>query len=270
MASAAQTRRGPRRSMRGSPPRTAALLRHLGAARRRHRLPRSDRRRCPSRPSITEGFGEGLRLAPRSARDPVRVGRDPPHADHVDPSRRSINAVMGTALAYILVRFRFPGRRRALVGRGPAARDPDARHGADDRRRCTARTAPSARSLDRSGHPGRLHAARRPARALRRDASARRAQRPAGAAGARPRRGGGRRRRSGRTRGRRSAGSCCPAIRPAVVGGTLLTFARCIGEFGSVVLVSGQPTRARRSPRRSSSSSSRTSSGRRRPPRSRR
>ncbi len=30
-----------------------------------------------------------------------------------------------------------------------------------------------------------------------------------------------------------------PAIRPAIVGGTLLTFARCIGEFGSVVLVSG-------------------------------
>jgi sulfate transport system permease protein len=30
-----------------------------------------------------------------------------------------------------------------------------------------------------------------------------------------------------------------PAIRPAVVGGTLLTFARCIGEFGSVVLISG-------------------------------
>jgi sulfate/thiosulfate transport system permease protein len=30
-----------------------------------------------------------------------------------------------------------------------------------------------------------------------------------------------------------------PAIRPAVVGGTLLTFARCLGEFGSVVLISG-------------------------------
>jgi len=30
-----------------------------------------------------------------------------------------------------------------------------------------------------------------------------------------------------------------PALKPAVVGGTLLTFARCIGEFGSVVLVSG-------------------------------
>jgi sulfate transport system permease protein len=30
-----------------------------------------------------------------------------------------------------------------------------------------------------------------------------------------------------------------PAIRAAVVGGTLLTFARCLGEFGSVVLVAG-------------------------------
>ncbi|HET9311802.1 MAG TPA: sulfate ABC transporter permease subunit CysT [Actinomycetota bacterium] len=30
-----------------------------------------------------------------------------------------------------------------------------------------------------------------------------------------------------------------PAIRPAILGGTLLTFARCLGEFGSVVLVAG-------------------------------
>jgi sulfate/thiosulfate transport system permease protein len=30
-----------------------------------------------------------------------------------------------------------------------------------------------------------------------------------------------------------------PAIRTAIVGGSLLTFARCIGEFGSVVLISG-------------------------------
>jgi sulfate/thiosulfate transport system permease protein len=30
-----------------------------------------------------------------------------------------------------------------------------------------------------------------------------------------------------------------PAIRTAIVGGTLLTFARCLGEFGSVVLVAG-------------------------------
>jgi sulfate/thiosulfate transport system permease protein len=33
-----------------------------------------------------------------------------------------------------------------------------------------------------------------------------------------------------------------PAIRPAIVGGGLLTFARCIGEFGSVVLISGNIT----------------------------
>ena len=30
-----------------------------------------------------------------------------------------------------------------------------------------------------------------------------------------------------------------PAIRVAIMGGTLLTFARCLGEFGSVVLVAG-------------------------------
>ena len=30
-----------------------------------------------------------------------------------------------------------------------------------------------------------------------------------------------------------------PAIRPAVVAGTLLTFSRCLGEFGSVILISG-------------------------------
>ena len=41
-----------------------------------------------------------------------------------------INAVMGTALAWVLVRYRFPGRRVAVDGRRPAARDPDARDGA--------------------------------------------------------------------------------------------------------------------------------------------
>ena len=30
-----------------------------------------------------------------------------------------------------------------------------------------------------------------------------------------------------------------PAIRSAVVAGTLLTFSRCLGEIGSVILVSG-------------------------------
>ena len=33
-----------------------------------------------------------------------------------------------------------------------------------------------------------------------------------------------------------------PAIRSAVVAGTLLTFSRCLGEFGSVILMSGNRT----------------------------
>jgi sulfate transport system permease protein len=33
-----------------------------------------------------------------------------------------------------------------------------------------------------------------------------------------------------------------PAIRSAVVAGTLLTFSRCLGEIGSVILVSGNRT----------------------------
>ena len=33
-----------------------------------------------------------------------------------------------------------------------------------------------------------------------------------------------------------------PAIRSAVFAGTLLTFSRCLGEFGSVILVSGNRT----------------------------
>ena len=33
-----------------------------------------------------------------------------------------------------------------------------------------------------------------------------------------------------------------PAIRSAVIAGTLLTFSRCLGEIGSVILVSGNRT----------------------------
>jgi sulfate transport system permease protein len=33
-----------------------------------------------------------------------------------------------------------------------------------------------------------------------------------------------------------------PAIRSAVMAGTLLTFSRCLGEIGSVILVSGNRT----------------------------
>ncbi|MEA2520387.1 MAG: sulfate/thiosulfate transport system permease protein, partial [Actinomycetota bacterium] len=34
-----------------------------------------------------------------------------------------------------------------------------------------------------------------------------------------------------------------PAIRPAIVAGSLLTFARCLGEFGAIVIVSGNTGR---------------------------
>jgi sulfate transport system permease protein len=34
-----------------------------------------------------------------------------------------------------------------------------------------------------------------------------------------------------------------PAIRPAIVAGALLTFARCLGEFGAIVIVSGNTGR---------------------------
>jgi len=33
-----------------------------------------------------------------------------------------------------------------------------------------------------------------------------------------------------------------PALLPAVAGGMLLTFARCLGEFGAIVIVSGNLT----------------------------
>ncbi len=36
--------------------------------------------------------------------------------------------------------------------------------------------------------------------------------------------------------------SWCPAIRPAIAAGILLSFARAIGEFGSIVIVSGNIT----------------------------
>ena len=65
----------------------------------------------PGRAVITGGLRDGLTSLREALAISVRVGGDPPHADHVGAGRASINAVMGTALAYVLVRFRFPGRR---------------------------------------------------------------------------------------------------------------------------------------------------------------
>ena len=76
---------------------------------------------------------------------------------------------------------------------------------------------------------------------VHRDVAVRRAQRAAGAAGARPGGGGGGRNARRDPHGPPSAGSCCRRSARRSSAGTLLTFARCLGEFGSVVLVVGEP-----------------------------
>ncbi len=43
----------------------------------------------------------------------------------------------------------------------------------------------------------------------------------------------------GASRSRSSAGSCCPNLTPAMFAGVALAFARAIGEFGSLILISG-------------------------------
>ena len=58
-------------------------------------------------------------------------------------------------------------------------------------------------------------------------------------AGARPRDGGGRGLPGGVVAHRRCGASSCPTSLPAILTGAALAFARCIGEFGSVVLISG-------------------------------
>ena len=84
-----------------------------------------------------------------------------------------------------------------------------------------------------------VHAGRDRARAPVRDAAVRDAHGAAGAARARPRDGGGRRVARRRSDPRSSGGSCFPNLFPAILSGVALAFARAIGEFGSVVLISG-------------------------------
>jgi sulfate transport system permease protein len=47
-----------------------------------------------------------------------------------------------------------------------------------------------------------------------------------------------------------------PNLMPAILSGTALSFARAVGEFGSIVIVAA-PSATTRSPRRTSSASSR-------------
>ena len=233
MASAAQVAQV-RGRMRGSP-RTAALLRHL-ALRGAAIIYLAAMVALPVAAIITKGFGEGLASFQEAMAIPyawaaIRLTLI------TSTIAALINAVMGTTLAYVLVRYRFPGRRllssvvdlplaiptlvtglMLMVLYGP--------------------NSPIGRFLETLG----IQVVFTPLAVLlalcvvtlplvvRNVQPVLQELDPAEEEAA-------------ATLGANAWTSFLrvvfPAIRPAVVGGTLLTFARCIGEFGSVVLISG-------------------------------
>lgn len=234
MSSAAQTIPSRSRSF-ASRHRTAALLRHLGlrgAAIAYLGISIA----LPVIAILKEGFGQGLAtlrtaLAVPGATAAIRLTL------MTSAVAALLNAVMGTALAWVLVRYRFPGRRvlstlvdlplaiptlvtgvMILVLYGPNG----VLGKAFDRLGIQVVFAPLAILIAlvtvtmplvvRSVQPVLLEL----------DPAEEEAAATLGAGGF--------------TTFRRVV---FPAIRAAVVGGTLLTFARCLGEFGSVVLVSG-------------------------------
>ena len=91
------------------PHRTAAVLRHLAPARRRPRLPG-----LAGRPARRRRHHEGVRRRARRVPHALAPRARGPRSGSPSSRRRSsaaINAVMGTTLAWVLVRYRFPGRR---------------------------------------------------------------------------------------------------------------------------------------------------------------
>jgi len=233
MSSAAQTVEV-RSRMRGSP-RTAALLRHL-ALRGAAIVYLAAMVGLPVAAIVTKGFGDGFASFREAMAIPYAWGAI--RLTLITSALAAlINGVMGTTLAYVLVRYRFPGRRllSSIVDLPLAIPTlvtglmivtlygPNGRIGA---------------LLERVGLQvvftplGVLLAlcvvtlplvVRNVQPVLQEiDPAEEEAAATLGA--------------NAWTSFRRVI---LPAIRPAVVGGTLLTFARCIGEFGSVVLVSG-------------------------------
>lgn len=233
MASAAQGIEV-RSRMRGSP-RTAALLRHL-ALRGAAIVYLGAMVALPVVAIVTKGFGEGL----ASFREAMAI----PYAWSAirltlitSTIAALINAVMGTMLAYVLVRYRFPGRKvlssvvdlplaiptlvtglMLMVLYGPNGRIGRFLEGIGIQVVFTplavllALCVVTLPLVVRNVQPVLQEL----------DPAEEEAAATLGA--------------TGWTTFRRVV---FPAIRPAVVGGTLLTFARCIGEFGSVVLISG-------------------------------
>ena len=168
----------------------------------------------------------------------ARARRVPAHASAPRSSRRLINLVFGLLVAWVLERYRFPGRRLidALVDlpfalptavAGIALASVYAENGWIGALLVAAR--------DQGG----LHAARRRGRAHLHRPALRGAHGAAGAARPRPgaRGGGGDARRAAPARS--CAGSCCPQLAPAAATGFVLALARALGEYGSVIFIAG-------------------------------
>ena len=234
MASAAQTAHAPG-GLRGSHHRTAAMLRHVGL-RGAAIVYLVAMVVIPVAAIVTKGFGEGLgsfktALAIPAAWAAIRLTLI------ASAAAALINAIMGTALAWVLVRYRFPGRRilSSVVDLPMAI--PTLVTGV----MIVTLYGPNGnvgRSLERLGIQvvftpiGILLAlcvvtlplVVRSVQPVLQELDV--AEEEAAAT-------------LGATPWVSFRRIVLPAIRAAVVGGTLLTFARCLGEFGSVVLVAG-------------------------------
>ena len=142
-----------------------------------------------------------------------------------------INAVMGTLIAWVLVRDRFRGKGvvNSLIDLPFAL--------PDDRRRPDA--AGALRPARAGRHQHRVHQGRHRGGAAAGDAALRGAGGAAGAAGGSTARWSRRPPRSGAGPFTIFRRIIFPNLLPAVIGGCGLAFSRALGEFGSLVLITG-------------------------------
>ena len=174
------------------------------AARHCRRLPGPAWSRCPVAAVLDEGLRRRARLVPERDGAPRCAGPRSSSPCGRSTIAAAINAVMGTMLAWVLVRYRFPGRRPLSTIVDLPLAIPTLVTGIDDPGALRSELA-DRRLLRRSRDPDRVHADRDRDRAVHRLAAPRGPQRPAGAAGARPRGGGG-----GRDAGRGPANDVPP------------------------------------------------------------
>ena len=150
----------------------------------------------------------------------------------------AVNAVFGLIVAWVLVRYQFPGKRivDALIDLPFAL--PTAVAGIT----LTTLYAPNGwlgAPLDALRHQGRLHAARHHDRAHLHRPAVRRAHAAAGHRGSRSSRSRRRRRAWARAGWHVLTRVILPYLFPAWLTGFALAFARAVGEYGSVVFISG-------------------------------